>query len=106
MKIFGFSLAAIGAVALAFAVFYRDKQGDKTAANLSDFQAAIAGSRSGRRLNVRPVRFYAMADGPYSNTEKLNMPGQIENMDSTVDFAIHLGDMQVNRSFDKRPQID
>lgn len=47
-----------------------------------------------RHLKVRPVRFYAMGDAPYSNTEKENFPLQIANLDPSADFAVHLGDMQ------------
>lgn len=41
------------------------------------------------------VTFYAMADAPYTDHERENiMPYQINNLSSSADFLIHLGDLQ------------
>jgi hypothetical protein len=66
--------------------------------NIQDFEVAMADrlprSRQKQAWNIRPVRFYAMGDVPYSPYEIQNLPNQLSILDPTVDFTIHLGDMQ------------
>lgn len=48
---------------------------------------------------VRPVKFYAMGDTPYSSRERRNLPRQIARLrEQSADFVIHLGDMQAGRT--------
>jgi hypothetical protein len=66
--------------------------------NIQDFENAMANRRSRsnpkQAWNIRPTRFYAMGDVPYSLYERENLPNQLKLLDPTVDFSIHLGDMQ------------
>lgn len=95
MKILAITIAAIGAAAVAYQATHVVVEDVVEPSGVSEFEAAMAITRpAGRRLKVRPVRFYAMGDAPYSHTEKENLPGQIDKLDPDVDFAIHLGDMQ------------
>mmetsp|Transcript_25045 Transcript_25045/g.38032 ORF Transcript_25045/g.38032 Transcript_25045/m.38032 type:complete len:322 (-) Transcript_25045:377-1342(-) len=76
---------------ICFAVFVGYCLSQEIPSDLSDSEAAV---ESNRRLNAKPVQFYAMGDAPYSYTEKKNLPVQLANLDPTVEFAVHLGDMQ------------
>jgi predicted phosphodiesterase len=45
-------------------------------------------------LATKKIKFYAMGDSPYSQTEKDNLPLQLAKLDANADFMVHLGDMQ------------
>ena len=92
-----FSLIFLIAVVGAIALVYRRHQTNTNSLlyNSSEFEAAIANRETTPRiLKTRPVRFYAMGDTPYSQTEKDNLPLQLALLDPTADFTVHLGDMQ------------
>lgn len=93
MKTLGFAIAFIGAVAFAFQHLHYHSD-VLLASDATEFESAVANTKHGRRLNIPPVRFYAMGDAPYSNVEKENLPLQIAMLDESADFAVHLGDMQ------------
>ena len=97
MKLIIFVAVAVGAAALVYHNHLQQAAAstpDNGHSGVAEFDAAIAGREVRRQLKVRPVRFYAMGDTPYSQTEKENLPHQLALLDPTADFTIHLGDMQ------------
>ena len=88
-------VAAVGTMALVYHRHQMNTNGDSNFPTGSEFESAMANRETApRSLKTRPVRFYAMGDAPYSQTEKENLPLQLALLDPTVDFTVHLGDMQ------------
>lgn len=109
MKLIIFFAGACGAAALAYyhhQLHQANHSSSSTSENvassgIAEFDAAVSSREIHRQLKVRPVRFYAMGDAPYSQTEKENLPLQLALLDPTADFTIHLGDMQGRYVYDR-----
>jgi hypothetical protein len=90
-----FLIATVGTVALVYRRHHTNTNSDNHFPTASEFESAMANRETiPRGLKTRPVRFYAMGDTPYSQTEKDNLPLQLALLDPTVDFTVLLGDMQ------------
>lgn len=97
MKIFAittFVLAMLGATAMVYNFMPSDDDASSSAGGVAEFELEIAKKPITRQLKSRPIRFYAMGDSPYSQTEKDNLPLQLAKLDKNADFIVHLGDMQ------------
>ena len=94
MKLLFASILAGAAIALGYHQLSGGLNSDDVPGDITAFQLAVGDREHHRNLKVRPVRFYAMADAPYSQTEMENLPLQLSLLDPTADFTIHLGDMK------------
>jgi len=52
---------------------------------------------TGSNLGCKHVSFYAIADVPYTDKERAELPGQILSIPDNADFLIHLGDIRSAR---------